>query len=128
MSELQEESATDDYATPDPSDGITEDADDVNPPAGSARASSVDNSNPTDNIPPPLLAKKYHYLVNEVQAAELDQRASKNWLDLPMLEKLDSMHLLTEWQFHNPTRVRTMMKTDDEMATWVSSYTLLSSS
>lgn len=45
---------------------------------------------------------------------------SKNWLDLPMLEKLDSMHLVTEWQFHNPLRVRTLMKDDDEGASWVS--------
>ena len=44
---------------------------------------------------------------------------SKNWLDLPMLVKLDSMHLLTEWQFQNPTRLRTIMKSDDETATWV---------
>ncbi|KAF7978847.1 hypothetical protein HWV62_44657 [Athelia sp. TMB] len=43
---------------------------------------------------------------------------SKNWLDLPMLEKLDSMHLLTEWEFHNPQRVRTLMKDDDEGAFW----------
>jgi hypothetical protein len=36
-----------------------------------------------------------------------------------MLAKLDSMHLLTEWQFQNPTRLRSLMKTDDEDATWV---------
>lgn len=68
----------------------------------------------------PVKPKKVHSLINEAQAAELEQRVSKNWLDLSMLEKLDSMHLLTEWQFHNPNRVRTMMKTDDETATWVS--------
>lgn len=48
-----------------------------------------------------------------------DQEESKNWLDLPMLTKLDSMHILTEWQFQNPTRLRTLMRTDDETATWV---------
>jgi hypothetical protein len=42
-----------------------------------------------------------------------------DWLDLPMLAKLDSMHRLTEWQFQNPTRLRTLMKSDDEDATWV---------
>ncbi|TFK40094.1 hypothetical protein BDQ12DRAFT_680331 [Crucibulum laeve] len=41
-----------------------------------------------------------------------------NWLDLPMLAKLDSMHLLTEWQFQNPTRLRQLMKSDDESASW----------
>lgn len=52
---------------------------------------------------------------------------SKNWLDLPMLVKLDSMHLLTEWQFHNPQRVRTLMKDDDEGALWVSTFDSLDS-
>jgi hypothetical protein len=45
---------------------------------------------------------------------------SKDWLDLPMLAKLDSMHHLIEWQFHNPIRLRTIMKDDDETAQWVS--------
>jgi hypothetical protein len=48
------------------------------------------------------------------------QEESKNWLDLPMLVKLDSMHLLTEWQFQNSQRLRTIMKNDDETALWVS--------
>ncbi|KAI0353807.1 hypothetical protein OH77DRAFT_1427123 [Trametes cingulata] len=43
---------------------------------------------------------------------------SKDWLDLPMLAKLDSLHLLTDWQFHNPHRVRQIMKDDDEAANW----------
>ncbi len=43
---------------------------------------------------------------------------SKDWLTLPMLTKLDSLHLLTEWQFHNVNRLRTIMKDDDEMAQW----------
>ncbi|KAJ7677324.1 hypothetical protein B0H17DRAFT_1079375 [Mycena rosella] len=47
-----------------------------------------------------------------------EQQESLDWLDLPMLTKLDSMHLLTEWQFQNPTRFRTLMKSDDEDATW----------
>ncbi|TFK19694.1 hypothetical protein FA15DRAFT_165056 [Coprinopsis marcescibilis] len=41
-----------------------------------------------------------------------------NWSDLTMLQKLDSMHLLTEWQFQNPLRLRGLMKSDDELATW----------
>ncbi|KAF8072135.1 hypothetical protein FPV67DRAFT_1622999 [Lyophyllum atratum] len=47
-----------------------------------------------------------------------EQEESKNWLDLPMLTKLDSMHMLTEWQFQNPMRLRTLMRTDDETASW----------
>jgi hypothetical protein len=51
---------------------------------------------------------------------ESEKEESKDWLDLPMLTKLDSMHLVTEWQFQNPTRLRTIMKDDDEGAQWVS--------
>jgi hypothetical protein len=43
---------------------------------------------------------------------------SKDWLSLPMLTKLDSLHLLTEWQFHNVNRIRTIMRDDDETAQW----------
>jgi hypothetical protein len=46
----------------------------------------------------------------------------KDWRDLPMLLKLDSMHFLTEWQFHNPQRLRSLMKDDDETAQWVSLF------
>ncbi|KAF5382127.1 hypothetical protein D9615_004192 [Tricholomella constricta] len=47
-----------------------------------------------------------------------EQEESKDWRDLPMLTKLDSMHLLTEWQFQNPMRLRTLMRSDDENALW----------
>ncbi|KAH8994805.1 hypothetical protein EDB92DRAFT_1972371 [Lactarius akahatsu] len=46
------------------------------------------------------------------------QEESKDWLTLPMLTKLDSLHLLTEWQFHNVNRFRTIMKDEDETAQW----------
>ncbi|KAH9958538.1 hypothetical protein BC827DRAFT_1261223 [Russula dissimulans] len=46
------------------------------------------------------------------------EEESKDWLTLPMLMKLDSLHLLTEWQFHNVNRLRTIMKDDDETAQW----------
>lgn len=44
---------------------------------------------------------------------------SIDWFELPMLSKLESMHNLAEWQFQNPMRLRTIMKTDDEAALWV---------
>ncbi|KAH7912308.1 hypothetical protein BJ138DRAFT_1148631 [Hygrophoropsis aurantiaca] len=43
---------------------------------------------------------------------------SLDWLDLPMLTKLDSLYTLQEWQFQNPPRLRTLMKDDDESAQW----------
>ncbi|KAJ7052485.1 hypothetical protein C8F01DRAFT_1065667 [Mycena amicta] len=56
----------------------------------------------------------------ETHTSEADEglEETKNWLDLPMLTKLDSMHQVAEWQFQNPTRLRTLMKSDDEDATW----------
>ncbi|KAF4596441.1 hypothetical protein EYR38_007828 [Pleurotus pulmonarius] len=65
---------------------------------------------PTDSIP--LLDTK------QMSVSVSGGEGVKDWLQLPMLEKLDSMHLLTEWQFQNPTRLRQIMKTDDEAATW----------
>ena len=55
-----------------------------------------------------------------VEDAPLSEPAeeSKDWLSLPMLTKLDSLHLLTEWQFHNVNRIRTIMRDDDETAQW----------
>ncbi len=50
------------------------------------------------------------------------QEESRDWLDLPMLDKLDSLHLLTEWQFQNPHRVRQIMKDDDDAANWVRAF------
>ncbi|KAH9838790.1 uncharacterized protein C8Q71DRAFT_833159 [Rhodofomes roseus] len=52
------------------------------------------------------------------QGPPAETEESKDWLELPMLDKLDSMHLLTEWQFQNSNRLRQMMKSDDEHASW----------
>jgi hypothetical protein len=41
------------------------------------------------------------------------------WSDLDMNQKLDAMHTLVEWQFQNPLRLRQIMKSDDELASWV---------
>ncbi|TDL14421.1 hypothetical protein BD410DRAFT_797206 [Rickenella mellea] len=42
----------------------------------------------------------------------------KDWVELSMLEKLESLHTLMEWHFQTPTRLRSMMRSDDEQATW----------
>ena len=47
------------------------------------------------------------------------QDEPKDWADLSMLEKLDSMHIVTEWHFQNPLRLRQLMRSDDETASWV---------
>ncbi|THH15755.1 hypothetical protein EUX98_g9416 [Antrodiella citrinella] len=48
----------------------------------------------------------------------IEEGDSKDWLELELLEKLDSLHLLTEWQFQNTHRLRQLMKDDDESALW----------
>ena len=55
-----------------------------------------------------------------IQGTPLDEptEESKDWLTLPMLTKLDTLHILTEWQFQNVNRIRTVMKNDDETAQW----------
>lgn len=62
--------------------------------------------------------------IDHPKADEEEEEESKDWLDLPMLEKLDSLHLLTEWQFQNPYRLRQLMKDDDDGANWVCSVSV----
>jgi hypothetical protein len=54
-----------------------------------------------------------------LSSVDQEQAESKNWFDLPMLVKLESLHHVMEWQFHNPLRLRAIMKNDDEDAEWV---------
>ncbi|KAI0035502.1 hypothetical protein K488DRAFT_68310 [Vararia minispora EC-137] len=58
------------------------------------------------------------YMDAELSAEAVPLEESRDWMALSMLEKLDSLHLLTEWQFQNVTRLRQTMKSDDENATW----------
>ncbi|KAJ7573893.1 hypothetical protein C8J56DRAFT_1173207 [Mycena floridula] len=115
------------YTTPDPHPEMTAEDDSTvpNPDSTPAPDSTRDNSMlpedtkaDQDDLPPrPPKPRMFQHLT-DAQVAELEQQESRNWLDLTMLEKLDSIHLLTEWQFHNPTRVRTLMRDDDEGALW----------
>ncbi|KAJ7794799.1 hypothetical protein B0H14DRAFT_2621571 [Mycena olivaceomarginata] len=49
---------------------------------------------------------------------EQREEKTKDWLNLPMLVKLDSIHLLIEWQFQSPGRLREAMTSDDREANW----------
>lgn len=99
------------HPTPAPEDVKEEDPDENVEGSNSNTSDSV-----TNNISLPVNAK------SQKESLERDsqpQGESQDWLDLPMLTKLDSIHLLTEWQFQNPQRFRTIMKDDDEVALWV---------
>ncbi|KAJ2918442.1 hypothetical protein MD484_g1915, partial [Candolleomyces efflorescens] len=48
----------------------------------------------------------------------VDDRPHVDWSSLSMDQKLESLHTLVEWQFQNPTRLRMIMKSDDEFASW----------
>jgi hypothetical protein len=63
-------------------------------------------------------------ILDENNSDMSEKDPSINWLHLPMLSKLESIHTLIEWQFQHPTRLRKIMKTDDELALWVRSIPL----
>ena len=60
----------------------------------------------------------HHQILDGNDSDMSENDTSINWLHLPMLSKLDSMHTLIEWQFQHPTRLRNIMKSDDESALW----------
>jgi len=80
---------------------------------------------PTDRVDGRSGELKLDQMKDEVTASsteplqESKQLPQIDWLDLPMVKKLDSLHTLMEWQFQNPNRLRTQMKDDDEDAQWV---------
>lgn len=46
----------------------------------------------------------------------------KDWFDLPLLTKLETLHNLAEWQFQNPHRLRQFMKDDGDGGQWVCGF------
>ena len=90
--------------------------------ARSTRASTLDLDADTGSIsvqPSEYESDGKQLCGNDMLDQEHEQQESKDWLELPMLVKLDSMHMLMEWQFQNPIRLRTLMRSDDEDASWV---------
>ncbi|KAJ7454864.1 hypothetical protein FB451DRAFT_1049218 [Mycena latifolia] len=108
------ESVSADGPTPGPADDA-EDAADVDMDGDEKRASELPSGSRANTEEKDAPAPEQD---NPDEEQHEEQQASTDWRDLPMLTKLDSMHLLTEWQFQNPTRLRTLMKSDDEDATW----------
>ncbi|KAI0759560.1 hypothetical protein BD413DRAFT_487618 [Trametes elegans] len=77
-----------------------------------AESSSSPKAEPQDDAEVPAKSD------SDQKPKEEEPEESKDWLDLPMLAKLDSLQLLTDWQFHNPYKVRQLMKDDDDTANW----------
>ncbi|KAF6757139.1 hypothetical protein DFP72DRAFT_248163 [Ephemerocybe angulata] len=48
----------------------------------------------------------------------VEEKTTVDWSELTMEQKLETLHTLLEWQFQNPARLRGIMKSDDESATW----------
>ncbi|KAL5485769.1 hypothetical protein ACEPAI_6810 [Sanghuangporus weigelae] len=46
------------------------------------------------------------------------QNTVKDWANLSMLEKLESIRTVIEWHFQSPLRLRSIMRSDDETASW----------
>jgi hypothetical protein len=87
--------------------------------------SDVVPEDPTDTVEAESEEPKFDQIKDEVIASSAGPLQEPNlqqidWLDLPTVKKLDSLHTLMEWQFQNPNRLRTQMKDDDEDAQWVS--------
>ncbi|KIP10978.1 hypothetical protein PHLGIDRAFT_125116 [Phlebiopsis gigantea 11061_1 CR5-6] len=94
-------------------DDVTESADTA---MEKSPAEDAQSTVPLDLKPPAANEEDFKSpLDTEVVADEVE---SKNWLDLSMLEKLDSLHLVTEWQFQNPHRLRSLMKDDGDHGLW----------
>lgn len=53
------------------------------------------------------------------EVAQKAQNPVNDWSTLSMLEKLDSIHTVIEWHFQSPLRLRSVMRSDDETASWV---------
>jgi hypothetical protein len=62
--------------------------------------------------------------MSERAASTTEERVTVDWSELTMDQKLESLHTVIEWQFQNPLRLRQLMKTDDEGATWVRGLSL----
>ena len=77
----------------------------------------------TSKSPPDESAVKLNdtsFEVEKEQSPEIAKvQPSRDWADLSMMEKLECMHTVMEWHFQNPLRLRTLMRSDDEYASWV---------
>ncbi|KAF9650242.1 hypothetical protein BDM02DRAFT_3185624 [Thelephora ganbajun] len=85
----------------------------VEPEQADSRALSEDKTHQQPKDEPDGDAPLEADLPPDPEASEL-----KDWHNLPTLAKLDSVNLLIEWLFHNPYRVRSIMRDDDETAQW----------
>ena len=88
------------------------------PNAGTTDDHEVMHSHSGQSSTDVKLEMKVEFMDSDGSIPPEPEEESKDWLTLPMLTKLDSLHLLTEWQFHNVNRLRTIMKDDDETAQW----------
>jgi hypothetical protein len=103
--------------------------DDIQPVHGEAAFQVADTPSLTPSSPPHTshcddrsVKPVFHQQILDGNNSDMGQKdISVNWLQLPMLSKLESMHTLIEWQFQHPTRLRNIMKSDDELALWVRS-------
>ncbi|KAF8802419.1 hypothetical protein BYT27DRAFT_7112212 [Phlegmacium glaucopus] len=102
------------------------DQDDFQPVDGEAAFQVVDNPPLTPCSPPhsshsddtSVKLVVHQQILNGNNPNMSEKDISINWLQLPMLFKLESMHTLIEWQFQHPARLRNIMKSDDESALW----------
>ncbi|KAF9067222.1 hypothetical protein BDP27DRAFT_1329180 [Rhodocollybia butyracea] len=112
---------TDSVASPEPEPESTKMEEDVDETSTREHSMSVlkDEVKSENGSMPPTTRKTTTEEPNEEPPSDdAPEQESRDWMSLSMLDKLDSLHLLTEWQFQSPHRVRTLMKTEDDQASW----------
>jgi hypothetical protein len=92
---------------------------DSSPTSSEDKTYIYENAPQLESLEQPLeqLSSEEHFAAQSNVSTQ--NNGPDDWLGLSMIQKLDSMHLLTEWQFQHPMRLRTLMKSDDEDASWV---------
>ncbi|KAF8838603.1 hypothetical protein BDN67DRAFT_933524 [Paxillus ammoniavirescens] len=107
-----------------PSEALLDEGKDSNNEAPEDRRAGVSSLDGTPADVQELAEDAHHKPDTKVEDQEIAPDAFQepdkqiDWLDLPMLTKLESLHTLAEWQFQNPHRFRQQMKSEDEQATW----------
>ncbi|KIK94218.1 hypothetical protein PAXRUDRAFT_143337 [Paxillus rubicundulus Ve08.2h10] len=107
-----------------PSEALLDEGKDINDQAPEGRCAGVLSLDGTPADVQELAEDAQHKLGTKVEDQEVmpdtfqEPEKQINWLDLPMLTKLESLHTLVEWQFQHPHRLRQQMKSEDEQATW----------
>lgn len=78
-----------------------------------------EGSEGVQEVPEMSIVNGVAHAVGNESVAKVEPDDTRNWTELTMLEKLNSIHTVIEWHFQAPMRLRTIMRSDDDNASWV---------